>query len=153
MADVTPADQRQPVATRSPAADDFQGHSRFVLELEFIELLSNPYYIFHLASTPASALAPLSLSIHSPSTETASSPNNHTQTSSLFHQPEFVAYLHYLTYWKQRQYLKFLRHPDTSLRMLELLGSEKFREDVCGPRGWEVLVGVMGEMTTSAATS
>lgn len=37
--------------------------TRFTLELEFISLLSNPYYVFYLASTPASSIPPTSLAL------------------------------------------------------------------------------------------
>mmetsp|Transcript_6500 Transcript_6500/g.8809 ORF Transcript_6500/g.8809 Transcript_6500/m.8809 type:complete len:93 (+) Transcript_6500:275-553(+) len=52
--------------------------TRFQLELEFVQSLSNPRYLNYLAQT------------------------RH------FHNPAFVSYLHYLQYWKQPDYARFI---------------------------------------------
>ncbi|KAK5109195.1 hypothetical protein LTR62_007280 [Meristemomyces frigidus] len=91
----------------------------------FVQALSNPHYIFHLA------------------------------TNKYFDDPAFVAYLNYLTYFRQPEYIKFLlyarasssiypsekrtkltsesRYPGPTLRILELLQQEQFRKDAIVP--------------------
>lgn len=54
---------------------------RFELELEFIELLSNPHYLQYLAQ------------------------------SDLLSNPDFINYLEYLQYWHQSQYIPYINHP------------------------------------------
>jgi len=54
---------------------------RFTLELEFLELLANPFYLQHLA-----------------------------QQRYLF-DSTFLNYLDYLRYWKQPQYIRYISHP------------------------------------------
>ncbi|GAQ83516.1 Transcriptional regulator SOH1 [Klebsormidium nitens] len=64
---------------------DFQetdhGRQRFLLELEFVQLLANPAYINHLAQ------------------------------NRFFEDPAFVKYLQYLQYWKRPEYAKFIVYP------------------------------------------
>lgn len=55
--------------------------TRFILELEFIQLLSNPQYLQFLAQ------------------------------SRYFDQPEFVNYLNYLTYFTTPEYCKYVTFP------------------------------------------
>ncbi|GAO19396.1 hypothetical protein UVI_02052690 [Ustilaginoidea virens] len=93
----------------SPPADDeatYGGYSRFEIELEvaqFVQSLANPYYLNHLAS------------------------------QKLLGQPAFVAYLGYLRYWARPPYVKYLTYPGPTLRHLELLQQERFRQDIMSP--------------------
>ena len=70
----------------SPAPSESEGSSaralnraRFELELEFVQALANPYYLQSLAQ------------------------------QGFFGQPEFVNYLKYLGYWRQREYARFIQ--------------------------------------------
>ncbi|CAG8553745.1 4727_t:CDS:10 [Ambispora leptoticha] len=54
---------------------------RFLLELEFIQSISNPYYITHLAQ------------------------------KGFLDDPVFINYLKYLQYWKRPEYAKFIIYP------------------------------------------
>lgn len=58
---------------------------------------------------------------------------NHLASQKLLTQPDFVAYLAYLRYWAAPPYLKYLTHPGPTLRHLELLQHERFRQDVMSP--------------------
>ncbi len=58
-----------------------EARARFVAELEFVQMLSNPGYLGHLAAT------------------------------RVLFAPEFVAYLKYLLYWKKPEYARFLIWP------------------------------------------
>ena len=82
------------------ADDTYAGHSRFSIELEFAQCLSNPYYLQHLAE------------------------------KKYFDDPAFVNYLDYLQYWRQPSYAKFLTYPAVTLRALQLLQHERFRKDI-----------------------
>jgi len=82
----------------------YGGFTRFELELEFVQLLGNPWYLNHLAS------------------------------HNMFDKPEFIAYLDYLQYWRQPEYAKFLSYPGPALRALELVQQEKFRADIVKPQ-------------------
>ncbi|KAK3191143.1 Mediator of RNA polymerase II transcription subunit 31 [Lecanicillium sp. MT-2017a] len=90
-----------------PAGDSevkFGGYSRFEIELEqFVQSLANPFYLNHLAS------------------------------QKLLSQPAFVAYLAYLQYWSRPPYLKYLTYPGPTLRHLELLQQERFRQEIISP--------------------
>ncbi|CAA9958788.1 SOH1 Rad5p-binding protein [Pyrenophora teres f. maculata] len=79
------------------------GFSRFELELEFVQCLANPVYLNYLAQ------------------------------QKTLDKPDFVAYLGYLQYFKQPRYAKFLHHPGPTLRALELLQQERFRQDILAP--------------------
>ncbi|ORY12494.1 mediator complex, subunit Med31 [Clohesyomyces aquaticus] len=83
--------------------DDYGGFTRFELELEFVQCLANPAYLNYLA------------------------------TQKLFDKPEFVAYLGYLQYFTQPKYSKYLHHPGPTLRNLEMLQVEKFRQEILTP--------------------
>ncbi|EJD51604.1 SOH1-domain-containing protein [Auricularia subglabra TFB-10046 SS5] len=72
---------------------------RFELELEFVQALANPYYLQSLAQ------------------------------QGILAQPEFVNYLSYLQYWKQKDYARFIQYPH-ALHHLELLQNERFREEI-----------------------
>ncbi|KAI1033632.1 hypothetical protein LB504_012657 [Fusarium proliferatum] len=90
-----------------PAEEDrepkYGGYSRFEVELEFVQSLANPAYLNHLAS------------------------------QKLLSQPAFVAYLGYLQYWSKPPYLKYLTYPGPTLRHLELLQQETFRQQIISP--------------------
>ncbi|SLM40328.1 mediator of rna polymerase ii transcription subunit 31 [Lasallia pustulata] len=91
-------------STTTPDPDPLYGsYTRFELELEFVQSLSNPYYLNHLAST------------------------------KLLQNPNFVAYLAYLQYWALPEYTKYLTYPGPTLKALELLQREGFRRDVLSP--------------------
>jgi hypothetical protein len=44
-----------------------------------------------------------------------------------------VAYLKYLQYWSRPPYLKYLTYPGPALRHLEMLQSERFRQEIISP--------------------
>ncbi|KAG8459060.1 hypothetical protein KFE25_002467 [Diacronema lutheri] len=69
---------------------------RFEEELEFVQALANVDYVAHLARQNA------------------------------FDNPAFVAFLGYLSYWKQAEYARYLQYP-LCLRVLELLQRPSFR--------------------------
>eukprot|EP00465_Bigelowiella_longifila_P006673 CAMPEP_0185263556 /NCGR_PEP_ID=MMETSP1359-20130426/15292_1 /TAXON_ID=552665 /ORGANISM="Bigelowiella longifila, Strain CCMP242" /LENGTH=179 /DNA_ID=CAMNT_0027851167 /DNA_START=120 /DNA_END=659 /DNA_ORIENTATION=+ len=54
---------------------------RFLLELEFVELLASPLYLERLAKL------------------------------KYFSDPRFIRYLEYLNYWRKPQYIKFISYP------------------------------------------
>ncbi|KAF1985311.1 SOH1-domain-containing protein [Aulographum hederae CBS 113979] len=83
--------------------ETYGGYSRFELELEFVQMLSNPAYLGHLAY------------------------------NKYFDDPSFVAYLAYLQYWTRPEYVVFLDYPGPTLRVLELLQVEQFRKDIIMP--------------------
>jgi mediator of RNA polymerase II transcription subunit 31 len=70
---------------------------------QFVQSLSSPFYLNHLAS------------------------------QKYLEQPAFIAYLHYLQYWSHPPYLKYLTYPGPTLKNLELLQQEKFRADILAP--------------------
>ncbi|EGU77727.1 hypothetical protein FOXB_11749 [Fusarium oxysporum f. sp. conglutinans Fo5176] len=70
---------------------------------QFVQSLANPAYLNHLAS------------------------------QKLLSQPAFVAYLAYLQYWSKPPYLKYLTYPGPTLRHLELLQQETFRQQIISP--------------------
>ncbi|KFH47008.1 Mediator of RNA polymerase II transcription subunit-like protein [Hapsidospora chrysogenum ATCC 11550] len=105
------SDPSQDVTMQPPPAPDARtseeplhgGFTRFEIELEFVQSLANPFYLNHLAS------------------------------QKLLSQPAFVAYLSYLQYWTRPPYLKYLTYPGPTLRHLELLQQERFRQDIISP--------------------
>ncbi|TFB00981.1 Mediator of RNA polymerase II transcription subunit 31 [Trichoderma ghanense] len=106
MASGAPQDVSMTSTPAVPAADEepkYGGYSRFEIELEFVQSLANPYYLNHLAS------------------------------QKLLSQPAFVAYLDYLQYWSKPPYLKYLTYPGPTLRHLQLLQRERFRQDIMSP--------------------
>ncbi|KAJ6779947.1 hypothetical protein PWT90_06593 [Aphanocladium album] len=92
-----------PPALPDDNESQYGGYSRFEIELEFVQSLANPFYLNHLAS------------------------------QKLLTQPAFVAYLAYLQYWSRPPYLKYLTYPGPTLRHLELLQQERFRQDIMSP--------------------
>ncbi|KAF4124759.1 hypothetical protein GMORB2_5425 [Geosmithia morbida] len=93
----------------------YGGFSRFEIELEgsplaadsgprqFVQSLANPFYLNHLAA------------------------------QKFLSQPAFIAYLDYLQYWSRPPYLRYLTYPGPTLRHLELLQQERFRQDIISP--------------------
>lgn len=102
-----------PDPTPSTAASDptplYGGFTRFEIELEFVQSLSNPFYLNHLAS------------------------------QHLFQDPAFVAYLDYLRYFAKPEYLRFINYPGPTLKALELLQQERFRTEILNPQVAAVL--------------
>ncbi|KAI4093570.1 MAG: hypothetical protein LQ344_002797 [Seirophora lacunosa] len=91
--------------TQKPRPDRplYGGFSRFELELEFVQSLANPYYLNHLAS------------------------------QKVIQDPSFTEYLRYLQYFTQPTYTRYLSYPAPSLKALQLLQQEKFRQDILSP--------------------
>ena len=119
-------------APPNPPADGeprYGGYSRFEIELEvglfplsafplpltlcaqFVQSLANPYYLNHLAST------------------------------KVLSDPAFVAYLAYLRYWSKPPYSKYLTYPGPTLKHLELLQQERFRNEIISPELVQALAG------------
>ncbi|KAJ9660832.1 Mediator of RNA polymerase II transcription subunit 31 [Neophaeococcomyces mojaviensis] len=122
MAQDTPS---QPPQTLSP---------RFTLELEFVLSLSNPAYLQWLGVNYPHLFNP------SENNRTKSKTSNKTSKSSKpasddnSDAAKFARYLAYLySYWKTPQYSQFLTHPAATLRNLELLQQERFRQDIVRP--------------------
>ncbi|KJX98345.1 mediator of rna polymerase ii transcription subunit 31 like protein [Zymoseptoria brevis] len=93
----------QVAPTANQPSIQYGGHDRFDLELEFVQMLSNPLYLQHLA------------------------------TQKLLDKPEFIAYLNYLQYFREPKYLRYLQYPGPTIRALELLQEERFRKDIIIP--------------------
>ena len=74
--------------------------NRFELELEFIQCLASPAYLHYLA------------------------------TSGLLSDPDFLAFLEYLTYWKQPNYIRFITYPHCLYFLNLLLTNERFRREI-----------------------
>lgn len=70
---------------------------------QFVQCLANPFYLNHLAS------------------------------QKFLNNPAFVAYLAYLQYWSRPPYIKYLNYPGPTLKHLELLQEERFRQDIISP--------------------
>ena len=70
---------------------------------QFVQSLGNPYYLNHLAS------------------------------QKLLQDPSFIAYLRYLLYFTKPEYTKYILYPGPTLRALELLQQERFRQDILSP--------------------
>ncbi|KAF6837460.1 mediator of rna polymerase ii transcription subunit 31 [Colletotrichum plurivorum] len=123
----TAAPQETPSQPPAPPADNepvYGGFTRFEIELEVIPSPSRPRLPSIRANPPRAqfvqALAnPLYL--------------NHLATQKLLTRPEFVAYLAYLQYWTRPPYLKYLMYPGPTLKHLELLQQEQFRQDIISP--------------------
>ncbi|KAL8664669.1 MAG: hypothetical protein Q9168_007855 [Polycauliona sp. 1 TL-2023] len=97
----------QPIAdapsSNGEVEQSYAGFTRFELELEFVQALANPYYLNHLAS------------------------------QKLLQDAAFVAYLKYLLYFQQPEYTSYLSYPGPTLKALELLQQDKFRQDILSP--------------------
>lgn len=102
----------------------YGGFTRFELELEvsnslfvisdllchnltvfpqFVQSLANPYYLNYLAS------------------------------QKLLQDSNFVEYLKYLQYFTRPEHARYLSYPGPTLKALELLQQEKFRQDILSP--------------------
>ncbi|KPM40446.1 hypothetical protein AK830_g6116 [Neonectria ditissima] len=103
-------DSPPPPSAPTDSEPKYGGFSRFEIELEFVQSLANPYYLNHLAS------------------------------QKLLNQPAFVAYLAYLQYWNKPPYLRYLTYPGPTLRHLELLQQETFRQQIMSPDVMQRLV-------------
>jgi mediator of RNA polymerase II transcription subunit 31 len=68
-----------------------------------VQALGNPYYLNHLAS------------------------------QKLLQDPSFIAYLRYLLYFTKPEYTKYILYPGPTLRALQLLQQERFRQDILSP--------------------
>ncbi|CAK7232247.1 suppressor of hpr1 [Sporothrix curviconia] len=77
--------------------------TRFEIECEFVACLANPYYLQYLAA------------------------------EKYLDDPRFVRYLGYLQYWRTPPYLQYLSWPGPTLRHLELLQEESFRQAIISP--------------------
>ncbi|KAI6778925.1 uncharacterized protein J7T54_003861 [Emericellopsis cladophorae] len=95
--------QNPPEIPEATNEPKYGGFTRFEIELEFVQSLANPMYLNHLAS------------------------------QKYLQNPQFVAYLAYLQYWSRPPYLKYLSFPGPTLRHLELLQQERFRQDILSP--------------------
>ncbi|THH18182.1 hypothetical protein EW146_g2768 [Bondarzewia mesenterica] len=73
--------------------------ARFELELEFVQALANPFYLHSLSQ------------------------------QGILNHPAFVNYLHYLQYWKEKDYARFILYPH-ALHHLELLQHPQFRAEI-----------------------
>ena len=91
---------------------------RLTSSLQFVQSLSNPHYLSHLAS------------------------------QKILEDAEFVAYIEYLQYWKQPQYLRYLSYPGPTLKALELLRVERFRREILSP---EVVAALIREGSAARA--
>ncbi|KNA19186.1 hypothetical protein SOVF_063710 [Spinacia oleracea] len=83
MASTDDADDKakSPSSPKVVYKDPDDGRQRFLLELEFVQCLSNPTYIHYLAQ------------------------------NRYFEDEAFVGYLNYLQYWQRPEYLKFIMYP------------------------------------------
>jgi mediator of RNA polymerase II transcription subunit 31 len=81
-----------------------EGSDRFLIELEFVQNLSNPKYLNYLAQ------------------------NGYLQ------QSEFITFLKYLTYWKQPEYLKLLLFPQCLAFLDNLINSPTFCRELAIPQ-------------------
>ncbi|KAL3524103.1 hypothetical protein ACH5RR_016937 [Cinchona calisaya] len=75
--DSPPSSPKKNIAYKDP--DD--GRQRLLLELEFVQCLSNPTYIHYLAQ------------------------------NRFFEDEAFIGYLKYLQYWQRPEYIKFIMYP------------------------------------------
>lgn len=119
-------------SSQTPPRPDI-ANPRFTLELEFVLSLANPHYISHLAVT-----CPHLLGVSSSSGATGDNDSSSTSSDAR----AFAAYLAYLySYWKLPEYAQFLTHPQATLRILQLLQEEPFRQAVIRPQIIEALLG------------
>lgn len=76
-----------------------ENRKKFEIELEFVQSLAHPFYLHALAQ------------------------------QGYFEKPEFINYLRYLNYWREREYIKFITYPHC-LHNLDLLMEPSFREAI-----------------------
>lgn len=125
---------------------------RFVLELEFVEMLANPHYL-HCQNTGRHTHTHAALrQTHSAAPQATDDPLLRCSAaasavlcialpccfspvlaqSRYLVDPAFLHYLHYLQYWHRPEYLSYLAHPHC-LYFLELLLLEPFRTALLNP--------------------
>ena len=111
--------------------------ARFTLELEFVLCLSHPGYLQHLALTYPHLLNP-------PTSNTSiAQPEQKSDSDAA----KFARYLSYLySYWRTPEYSKYLTYPGATLRNLELLQHEQFRQDLIRPD----IIAMLGQMPEAA---
>ncbi|KAG2356362.1 SOH1-domain-containing protein [Suillus spraguei] len=73
---------------------------KFELELEFVQSLANPYYLHSLAQ------------------------------QNILDQPAFINYLQYLTYWKEKDYARFIQFLPTRTAPSRLAPARQFRSEM-----------------------
>lgn len=78
---------------------------------------------------------------------------NHLAVEKLLDDASFVAYLKYLRYFKEPQYLKYLQYPGPTLRALELLQQEAFRRDILAPATVDAMIREGFEAATATMKS
>ena len=135
--------------------------NRFILELEFVLCLSNPYYLSHLATTYPHLLNPPSTFRSQRERDGGVTKDNHHRNrhgaksdrdgditgDGDENHIKFARYLAYLYhYWRRPEYARFLTHPGATLRNLELLQQEQFRADIIRP---DVIQKLLISSTTS----
>ena len=86
-------------STLVPSSED-----RFYIELEFVQNLSNPKYLNHLAQ------------------------------SGYFEQEGFINFLKYLRYWKNPEYIKHLIFPQCLAFLDALIENPSFRRELALPQ-------------------
>lgn len=119
---------------------------RFILELEFVLSLANPYYLSHLAMNFPHLLG-------TSATDNENNEDGQGSVSPSRDAQAFTAYLAYLySYWKTPEYAQFLTHPGATLRALRLLQEEAFRRDIIRPQIIESLLG-MGDAEAAGTTA
>ena len=74
--------EQQDEEANTTAPIDEEEQIRFQVELEFVQMLANPFYLQHLAQY------------------------------KYFEDKSFISYLKYLLYWKQPEYSKFIMYPN-----------------------------------------
>ncbi|KAI9775236.1 MAG: hypothetical protein M1839_001354 [Geoglossum umbratile] len=111
-------------AQRSRQEPLYGGYTRFELEVEFVQCLLVP------------RLQRNSVGLEN-TTDLRDRGNpwylNHLATQKLLDNPAFLAYLSYLQYFSQPEYTKYLLYPGPTLKALQLLQQEKFRQDILSP--------------------
>ncbi|KAF9875032.1 RNA polymerase II transcription subunit 31 mediator [Colletotrichum karsti] len=121
----TTAPPSQPPAPPADNEPVYGGFTRFEIELEVTLSVLRETPIANTANHPP--VAQFVQSLANPLYL------NHLATQKLLTRPEFVAYLAYLQYWTRPPYLKYLMYPGPTLKHLDLLQQEQFRQDIISP--------------------
>lgn len=87
---------------------------RFRVELKFVQLLSNPYYIYSKLVIYIILILLIFFTHYYQYTELVS--------EGYFNDQSFINYLKYLKYWSKPEYIKYVKYP-ISLYLLDLLTS------------------------------
>jgi len=93
--------------------------NRFELELEFIQCLASPAYLHYLGCVQFKFVGIrffFNLIAYS--------------TSGLLTDPAFIKFLEYLTYWKRREYIRFISYPNCFYFLDLLINNERFRREI-----------------------